>query len=208
MVWGSLSPAQRAALLHHLAPSGRVVDLGAGDGGFALGLLHGGRDKPLLLGVTLTCVDCAEGPRYLPSSVRWREGSFADLPAEPADLALLSWPANRRLPGLLQHLDLADKVAYLGRNHGGTACGHPELFKYLCRRELLEYVPHRTNTLVVVGKPLPGPRHPTGEEAAGLVLEEGGPWEWETVLEWDAAVQAAREGRPEELEDWLQAVHP
>lgn len=85
-----------------------------------------------------------------------------------AAVVMLSWPPNHAIDGLLGILERARVVIYLGSNTGGNACGTPALFRHLIRRELLAYVPHSSNSMIVVGDSLGAPRAKTGEECAAL----------------------------------------
>jgi len=105
-------------------------------------------------------------------TVSWKTDTEAD------------WDLADRFPtGLLQALDRADVVIYLGCNTDHSACGSPELFRQLCGRELLGHVPHRRNTLLIYGRGTrTGPL--TGEEFAGLTG---------ALLSFEEAVEKAAE---------------
>lgn len=71
---------------------------------------------------------------------------------KPGDVAFLSWPSNHPLPGLLDLLSRFDTIIYLGKNTDGSACGWPGFFHQMYLRTVLEYVPHRRNSLIIYGK--------------------------------------------------------
>ena len=83
-----------------------------------------------------------------------------------SEVAVVSWPVNRPMPGLVRLLGCSDTVIYIGKNVDGTSCGCPVMFEHLVSREILAHKPHKRNTLTVYGK---GPRAHgviTGEELA------------------------------------------
>jgi len=95
---------------------------------------------------------------------------------EKVDVAIVSWPVNhletRSLNALVAHLSKAKVVIYRGKNTDATACGDPPLFMYLMTRPLLDYVPSDRNVLAIYGPGrLRGPRMPTGDELAGLLMQ-------------------------------------
>lgn len=109
----------------------------------------------------------------LPSKVTYVRKAFENYNTPSIDVALLAWPRNDRLPGLLRLLKYARKIVYLGKNTDGCLCGNPELFQYFLKRALLDYVPERTNTMIALGHStawLSPPRQPKHEEMAGIDL--------------------------------------
>ncbi len=163
MPYGLLNPAQRAAVARHVR--GKVVhDLGAGDLGLSRELLRFGAAK-------VYAVDRAPKPPLSPwpKRLHYMQSYFHDV-FDRMDVIFASWPVNHEA-NLLPHLLAAGTIIYLGCNTGGSACGTPGLFEVLVRRELLDYIPDRHNSLVVVGRYLDGPREPTGEEYAGLTID-------------------------------------
>jgi hypothetical protein len=95
-------------------------------------------------------------------------------------VAVLCWPApnlgdwgtwgaseGSEARALVALLNRFQTVIYLGKNTDGTACGQPELFEYLSKREVLVHLPERRNTLIVYG-PNVVDRPPLGEEIAGM----------------------------------------
>jgi hypothetical protein len=90
-------------------------------------------------------------------------------------VALLAFPDNHPLDGLIPLLKRCETVIYLGSNVGGTACGWPALWDYLHFREIVGHVPHPKNSLIAYGRHLEASeRRPLkGEELAacsGIVL--------------------------------------
>lgn len=104
----------------------------------------------------------------VPSGVAYIQSTFSRLPLQDIEVALLAWPVNRALLGLPEILRRSRVVIYLGCNVDGTACGWPDLMRYLCTREVLAHVEHRRNTLAVYGDVLPDARPLLGEELAGI----------------------------------------
>jgi len=95
--------------------------------------------------------------------------TYFDAFKELVPVAFLSWPVNHGAPGLLEIVSRTHCLIYLGKNTDGAACGYPDLFRYLLRREVLTYVPTKRNTLIVYGPRFVLPREPLGEELAALV---------------------------------------
>jgi len=141
----------------------RVWDLGSGDFHYARELLLLGADSVLAID--------KEWRGRPPEGVTFRQDYFFDITPEPIEVAFISWPANYNLTGLIEILEQAQTVIYLGCNLDGSACGWKGLFEHLTGRELLAHVPHRRNTLLVCGRTLDVPREPTGEERGGLTTE-------------------------------------
>jgi hypothetical protein len=162
--YGRLNDRQRKALAKHVR--GKIVhDLGAGDLELSQELLKLGASE-------VYAIDKEARPRrFLTAHLHYKESYFKDVKSR-MDTLFLSWPVNREAD-LGPHLTQALSIIYLGCNTGGSACGTPSLFKALLRRELLDYEPDRWNSLVIVGKPIEGPRLPTGEELAGLGQTSG-----------------------------------
>ena len=181
---GSLSPAQ-ARVLAPVIDGRRVCDLGAGAFVLTADLIALGARR----------VDCVDKslPRQVPARVQaaaaragcalgLHEQRFADLGPDvtaSANVALLSWPVNWRLAGLVERLLTVPVVVYLGKNTDGTACGGPDLWTHLAQRPVLAYVPERANVLTVYG-PRPqadaaaasaaaGGRQAPGDELAAMV---------------------------------------
>ncbi|MFT5432800.1 MAG: hypothetical protein ACI9OJ_003503 [Myxococcota bacterium] len=141
-----------------------VYDLGAGDLAHSHLLVRLGA-------AAVIAVDKAPMPKPRSSDVSRLQGQFCDLPApDRIDVAFLAWPQTYPLPGLLDWLDAADLVVYLGHNFDGDYCGSPELFFYLTRRALLEEVLGRRNTMLVLGARLTETRPMTADEAAHFSL--------------------------------------
>lgn len=166
---GELSEAQADALRPHVL--GRHVhDLGAGLG---MGLTS----AMLVLGARyVTAVDKDYPDTVLVDGypLHLVRGWFHEYrPAEPLEVALVSWPpyqilippAPQYIQGLIDLCAAAPVVAYLGSNFG-SLCGNPELWQHLGTREVLTHEPDPRNTLIVYGRP--GGRVP----GQGLLPEE------------------------------------
>ena len=154
-----------------------VVDLGAGDMRLtALCARKLGAARVLAVDKEFGGVPRGRGvvPHpWLPRTTVLRS-YFADVRADicVADLALVSWPANHAMPGLVHLLSCAKVVAYIGRNDAedGTACGPRDLFEHMLSRDLLAVVEHADNDLVIVGALIPAGarRAPSKPEADGF----------------------------------------
>ena len=85
----------------------------------------------------------------------------------------ISWPVNRITAGVIPLCNLAPMLIYIGCNYEGTACGTKALSTHIAYRELLEAVPHRRNTLLILGEPIAQMReHLTIEDVGGLFCRE------------------------------------
>lgn len=155
-----------------------VVDLGAHDTSLCNLAVRAG---------ALSALACDKEPfderEVLERGVSRRVVDFDDLWAEHSlltmgksmDVAIVSWPwtATR---ALLHLIGRANTVIYLGKNTDGVRCGSPkdslqrELFVGLRRRQVLAYVPHQSQTLIVYDGPVVGgaDRAPYEEEAAAI----------------------------------------
>lgn len=178
--YGSLSVEQSAALLQYV--SGKTVhDLGAGNCALSRVLVSLGAEH-------VVAVD--KSPRVIASTDRQRLTYVAcsfDAFMPPIDTAFVSWPINVRYTGLAQLIARSRVVAYLGKNSDGVACGEPSLFTYLREREVLAYVPHQHNSLIVYGPGLVE-RDPLGDEVAAL--DVGNPWWYRKIEAWNAGDRA------------------
>lgn len=137
-----------------------VYDLGAGDLAHSHLLVRLGAEG-------VVAVDKAPMPTPRRAEVSRLQGHFGQLPVpEHIDVAFLCWPQTYPMPGLLDWLDAADVVVYVGHNFDDSHCGPPELFFYMTWRAVLEEVLGRRNTLLVLGDRLAEPRPMIAEEAA------------------------------------------
>ena len=142
-----LTDAQTKALRN--AVHGKVVaDLGCGHGRLSATMTD--------LGATTVHAVDKEDFRVRHPHVVWHRSYFQhwDHPKD-IEVAVLSWPINNSLVGLVTLLHRFPYVVYLGKNTEGSACGNPDLFRYLSGRESLLCVTDRRNTLVHYG---PNPR--------------------------------------------------
>lgn len=147
MSFGVLLQSQLECLRTFVA--GReVTDLGAGDCANAMRIRRLGASKVIAVDkeTVITGVSIGRGPRSIVC-----ERSYFDGYWEPIDVAFLSWPPNWHCPGLVQAIDRASIVAYLGKNTDGSACGWRDLWEHLRGRSVLAECPHRRNTLIVYG---------------------------------------------------------
>lgn len=118
-----------------------VHDLGAGN--LSLALLMSSHAKEV------HAID-KELPKAsnLPANVHLHEGLFnaVKLPTT-LDCVVLAWPPNMHCPGLLDMVKRAFRVAYIGSNTSGSACGTSDLFVHLSKRMLVHEVRHHINCL-------------------------------------------------------------
>ena len=137
-----------------------IYDLGAGDLAHSHLLVRLGAHA-------VVAVDKAPMPKPRCPEVSRLPGHFWELPVpDRIDVAFLSWPQTYPMPGLIDWLDAADVVVYLGHNFDDSCCGSAELFFYLTRRRVVDEVLGRRNTLLVLGDRLAGTRPMTAEEGA------------------------------------------
>lgn len=182
MPFGTLTPEMEARIAP-LVNNKTVWDLGAGDLSYAKRLLHLGAPH-------VVAVDKAiQGTP--PKDIQVIEAYFDEITTtllpEHIEIAFLSWPANRHMPGLQNLLDRSHIVIYLGSNTNGTACGTPNLIRTLASRSLLDELPHPRNSLLIYGPRLTQPRTLAGEEIAALSGQ---------LITFEEAQRLATETRP------------
>jgi len=176
MPFGLFTPEMEALVAPQVVGA-TVWDLGAGDLTYARRLVALGADRVLAVDKESYHL------RHSAQQIEMLHSYFDDLEPQDIEVAFVSWPQNKFDRGLLQALDRADVVIYLGCNTDHSACGSPELFRQLCGRELLGHVPHRRNTLLIYGRGTrTGPL--TGEEFADLTG---------ALLSFEEAVEKAAE---------------
>jgi len=168
MSFGTLTPTQHEKIVP-VVKGKTVHDFGAGDLSLATHLLEMGAQKVIAIdktepmearklppdGPLVFCLDTHENYLYGNSEIA-------------PEVAFLSWPFSSVDWALLKMASRAETVIYLGTNMGGTACGFPALFGHFLTRELVAHVPHRNNTLIILGGPAKAPRVPLYEELAGI----------------------------------------
>lgn len=200
MSYARLSPEQTEALRRHV--KGRVVhDLGAGLCNLSVALLDLGAkrviaiekekmpvlDRPGLVQVRASFQDAA-GSEDVEHAWGRAEIERAREFVRSIDVAFLSWPPNYPVPGLLDLLERARSVVYVGKNTDSSACGWGRLFRLaLIPRRVLAHVPDPKNTLIVYGR-VAGPRRLLGEEFAALVSAQ----EQVVTFEQASAIDAGR----------------
>jgi hypothetical protein len=161
MAHGKLTPAQQEAIKPFLKGL-TVHDLGAGDLELAQQLLTLGASE-------VVAIDRHQMPKDHPEGVRTVVEYFHNF-RESVNTAFVSWPINWQDIGLLRLIDKAATVIYLGTNYDGSACGFPQMWEHLSKREILVTVPDPKNTLIVYG-PRNVRRELVGEEFAALHQE-------------------------------------
>jgi len=159
MSYGEIT-AEMHEVLGPLIDGRTIYDLGAGD------LAHS--HLLVTLGAReVVAVDKAPMPKPRSEQIVRLQGHFGELAVpDRIEVAFLGWPQTYRMPGLIDWLDAADVVVYLGHNFDDSCCGSPELFFYLTRRALVDEVVGRRNTMLVLGERLSEARPMTEEEAA------------------------------------------
>ena len=163
---------KEAYLLRRLVSGRAVYDLGAGFCGLAAWL------RPYA--ERIVAVDKAPMPPVY--GIVQVQAYFVDwAPTEPIDIALLSWPVNHRMPGLIEILEEAGTVIYRGENDLASACGDAGLFRYLSGREVLAHYEHDAldkhhGCLTVYGSPC-AERELTPEEHR-VLREPRESWRW------------------------------
>lgn len=162
MGYGVLTEPMQAVLRKHVTK--RVAwDLGAGD-------LERSRDLVRLGARHVVAIDRRPMPKVdvlEPIDIIQQQFASIEIP-DLIEVAFLAWPVNRPQWEVLPLLDKAQTVIYLGSNTDGSACGWLGLFDHLLHRRLVDHVPHRQNSLVVVSDRLAVGRAPTGEETAAV----------------------------------------
>jgi hypothetical protein len=160
---GMLTPEMTQALTPFV--QGRhIFDLGAYDLRLSKTLVDIGASK-------VTAVDRSEmpSPSRLYPEIETVQAYFKDV--APVEAAFVSWPVNWPC-ALLEVIQNADLVIYLGRNTDGMVCGYEALWRHLRGRDVLCHIPCPVNTLVVYGKPLKVPREKgLPEEMAAVYLD-------------------------------------
>ncbi len=146
MGFGYLSKAQKLAIKPYVSGC-EVLDLGAGDLSLSRDMLRFGATH-------VVAIDKEIGPRppKLVTKILASFTGYAARTTEPIQVALISWPVNWPVPGLVELVAWSNIVIYLGTNSDGNACGFSELWKSLSKRTVIEHVPERENTLIIYGR--------------------------------------------------------
>lgn len=165
-VRGTLNDGQAAAVAAAINRR-QVADIGTYAGRLAERLLELGASG-------VDCISDDELPLLPPNHriaytrVRDYETVFSTGLIGQPQLLFMNWPVDKNDWGLLDIVQQATLVIYLGSNIGGNACGSHELFRHFIRRELLVYEPGRHNSLLVYGASTGKARRPVGEEWGAL----------------------------------------
>lgn len=142
MGFGSLSSAQQETLKPYLKDF-LVHDLGAGNLQLSEELVRLGAKRVVAL-------DKEPYRGTPPTGVYPLTGYFQDYHGL-IRTAFVSWPRNTFDFGLVRLIERTHFVLYLGKNTDGTACGFPQFWDVLRKREVLAHMPDRANTLIVYG---------------------------------------------------------
>lgn len=162
MTYYRLNDSQKE-YLHSVVPGLRVSDLGSGDGSLALLMANFGA-------LEVHAVDKAPPPCPVKhKNVKHYNRYFQEWdPPNHLDLSVVSWPRNMRLAGLIPLLQATPQVIYLGKNTDGTACGFPDMFRYLSTRNVIRYLPDRANVMIHYGSDPRPDANLYHEEMAGI----------------------------------------
>jgi hypothetical protein len=165
MPHGQLNEAQRE-LLKSFVDGKEVYDLGSGDLGLAIELVDLGASKV----IAIDKENRYQSFRDIPPEIEMRSQYFSEV-YDDIDIAFVSWPANYD-NSLLQILKKSKTILYVGKNTDGTACGTPELFRYLVTRKAIQ-IPDRRNVLICYTEFLIEPREWFQEERAAIEMNLG-----------------------------------
>jgi hypothetical protein len=161
MTYGEWTEAMTEAARSVVA--GKVVyDLGAGRLGHSRRLLELGAEH-----VFAVDKEKASDAWWRGKPITFVQTYFDNLDVpDRIEVALVAWPTNHRLTGLIDILERCERVIYLGSNCNGDMCGWPGMWDYLHFREIEAHVPHHKNSLIIYGRHLgPKERRPmVGEE--------------------------------------------
>lgn len=182
-IWASYSDIQLEALARAVE-NRDVHDFGCGPGVFTRALEQ--LDVRSAVGVEKEEVAIRLANQHLaivgPPSIKFVCATFEDYAWDHSnpdefDVGIVSWPTNRRLPGLVNLVSRCKTVVYSGKNTDSTAAGGEDLFEHFIRRKVIAYVPEFRNVLTVYGEPLGGlqERPLLGEEFAALSQWRGHP---------------------------------
>ena len=165
MKYGQLSKDQKKTIKPFIR--NRVVhDLGAGDGRLSAELVDLGARRVVAVDEDAPWRKL-QPPLPRGDKIRYVETSFAYF-TEPVRTAFVSWPYQTSEYRLVAILREAKTVIYLGTNFDGTACGAPDFWWHVTRREVLAHEPYKKNTLIVYGAVLPDRRALLPEEDAAM----------------------------------------
>lgn len=166
MAYWRLNPFQRATLLDFVKGD-TVYELGCGDLSLAK-----------LMATTAKWVHAADK-------------EFARVPALPnlsfynmplarlqwpihLDCVVVAWPQTTHVPGLLELVQRAFRVVYIGCNTDGSACGDHALWLHLTKRMLVHEVRDRYNCLHCYSLVTHNdPQFRSEEEVCGLLNQHG-----------------------------------
>lgn len=90
------------------------------------------------------------------------------------EIVFMSWPVNYESSGLIDILQRAEILIYVGCNMSPTACGTPDMFAYFLLRQLLVYDEQRlgpcvSSNLIILGRETGEIRCPVKEEALAML---------------------------------------
>lgn len=163
---------EMAALLKRVCAGKEIWDLGCGHGHLSL-FLAGKCDVRKVVAIDSNPLIDSILDHPL---IETRGGVYfkdVEPPPEGIDIALVSWPSNGLIRGIVPLLKAANEVIYLGKNTDGLACGTPSFWAHMLKRHHIVSVPHYRNAMSVYGpydENSKGDTFRTGEECGGIDL--------------------------------------
>lgn len=194
MTYAQLNKDQ-TCYLRNLVKGRVVADLGCGSGMLTKTMARWGAS--MVHGVDKESLNDPNSKR-----VHWHRSYFAywQMPSD-VEIAVVSWPQNSPLQGLMELLQLVPHVVYIGRNTDGTACGNPDLMRYLSGRAAIHHITQLANVLIHYGpgfRPLPDMYH---EEYAATHHDQG-------IIQYDAqTVRRTAKEWEDRGKEWEAKVH-
>lgn len=165
-----------------------VADLGCGDGTLTRLMARWGAKF-------VHGIDKELPPARNSKKVRWHTAYFNEWEMPPeVELAVVSWPRNAAVVGLVELCSRVPEVLYVGKNTDGIACGNPQFIRTLSERVDIRYIPDQHNVLIHYGsgrRPFPYIYH---EEYAGK--DDGG-----TCFPYSPVTERFRE------DEWRTKLH-
>lgn len=89
------------------------------------------------------------------------------------ECAFISWPINRKEIGWHSFLDKYANIVYVGTNTEGVCCADPNFWEIVAKREVIEVIPDRKETLIHYGSGNRSTQKVPAEEFYGIGVWEG-----------------------------------
>lgn len=90
------------------------------------------------------------------------------------DIALVSWPINRRAIPWEEILPPYKDIIYLGSNHGGSCCGEPQMWNMLKEFKVIKAIPAQAEILIHYRPEPRGPHELTPREEHNAIAAWNG----------------------------------